>query len=256
MTVIQALVLFISAMLAGAINAVAGGGTLLTFPALVWSGLEDRIANATSTVALWPGSIGGLWGYRRELPGVKHWYILLLPSFVGGIAGASLLLATPAGLFRQVAPLLILAATCLFMAQGPLARLLSQHKLSGPPPRSVIGLVLLFQLAIAAYGGYFGAGIGILMLAVFSLLRIDSVHQMNGLKTLLAACINGIAASCFIVAGAANWPRALVMIAGSVVGGYGGASLARRLGQKTVRAIVVSIGFVITAAMLYRQMHG
>jgi hypothetical protein len=254
MTVTQAIVLFVAATLAGAINAVAGGGTLVTFPALVWSGLEDRIANATSTVALWPGSVGGMWGYRRELRGLKRWTILLVPSFLGGVAGAWLLLATPAATFRMIVPYLILTATCLFMLQGAIARLFVKRELSGTPSAWTVGLVMLLQLAIATYGSYFGAGIGILMLAVLSFLRIESVHELNGLKTLLAACINGVAATCFVCAGAADWPRAVVMTAGSIIGGYSGASVARRLGQKPVRALVIAIGLSIAGTMLYRQL--
>jgi uncharacterized membrane protein YfcA len=253
MTTIDAIVLFVAALAAGAINAVAGGGTLLTFPALVWSGLEDRMANATSTVALWPGSIAGMWGYRRELHGARRWIILLVPSVLGGIAGASLLLATPAAVFRLIVPYLILSATVLFMLQGTIARFVAKRDATGSAPTSVIALVIVLQAAIATYGGYFGAGIGILMLAVLSLLRIESVHQLNALKTLLASFINGIAAACFVYHGAANWPRALVMIVGSIVGGYGGASVARQLGQETVRAIVVAIGLCIAAVMLVRQ---
>jgi uncharacterized membrane protein YfcA len=253
MTALQGVVLFVAATLAGAINAVAGGGTLVTFPALVWSGLEERIANATSTVSLWPGSIGGMWGYRRELRGTTWWIVLLLPSLLGGTAGALLLLATPASAFRAIVPYLVLSATCLFMLQGTLSRLRTKRASPSSPSAITIGVVIILQAAIATYGGYFGAGIGILMLAVLSLLQIESVHELNGVKTLLAACINGIAAACFVYAGAVNWPRALIMIAGSITGGYGGASIARQLGQKTVRAVVVAIGFCITAWMLYRQ---
>jgi hypothetical protein len=253
MTVTHVIVLFSSAVFAGAINAVAGGGTLLTFPALVWSGLEDRIANATSTVALWPGSIGGMWGYRRELRETRRWVFLLVPSLMGGIAGAWLLLATPAATFRIIVPYLILTATCLFMLQRTISRLVTKRESSGPPSPAMVCLVVILQALIATYGGYFGAGIGILMLAVLSLLRIESVHELNGLKTLLATATNGIAALCFVYNGAADWPRALVMIAGSIAGGYGGASVARRLGQQTVRAIVIVIGLCITARLLVRQ---
>jgi uncharacterized membrane protein YfcA len=253
MTATQCGVLFTAAMLAGAINAVAGGGTLITFPRLVWSGLEERVANATSTVALWPGSMGGMWGYRRELRRLRPWLILLVPSFLGGIAGARLMLATPAETFRRLVPFLILTATGLFMLQGTVSRLLRREKVVGRPSLWIMGIVALLQLAIATYGGYFGAGIGILMLAVMSLLGIEDVHEMNGLKTVLATCINGVAALCFVWAGSVDWPRAMVMIAGSVAGGYGGATVARRLGQRPVRGIVVAIGLCIAGRMLWRQ---
>jgi uncharacterized membrane protein YfcA len=256
MTVTQAAVLFSAALLAGAINAVAGGGTLVTFPALVWSGLEVRIANATSTVALWPGSISGMWGYRRELRKLRPWYILLVPSFLGGIAGARLMLATPAEIFRMLVPYLILAATVLFMLQGPIARMFLNPEMRRSPSPLLITIVMALQFGIATYGGYFGAGIGILMLALMSLLGIESVHELNALKTLLATCINGVAAACFVWAGAADWGRAVVMVAGSILGGYGGATIARKFGQKPVRAIVIVIGFSIAGRMLWRQFAG
>jgi uncharacterized membrane protein YfcA len=252
MTIVQGAVLFLAAMLAGAINAVAGGGTLVTFPALVWTGLDVRIANSTSTVALWPGSIGGMWGYRSELRGLGRWLVLLVPSLIGGISGAWLLLATPAATFQRIVPYLILSATALFMFQGAISRRLLKRASNAPPTPSVIAAVVILQTLIATYGGYFGAGIGILMLAVLSLLGIESVHQLNGLKTLLAACINGVAASYFVWSGAVDWPRALVMIAGSISGGYGGARFARRLGQTTIRTVVVAIGISIALVMLWR----
>ena len=253
MTVIQGVVLFVAAATAGAINAVAGGGTMVTFPTLVWSGLVEKLANTTSSVALWPGSIGGMWGFRRELRGGGRWLYLLVPSFAGGVAGAVLLLFTPPEIFRLIIPYLILFATMLFMLQDPIMHAFQLRGGTGAPSRALVSSVFLFQLAIAVYGAYFGAGIGILMLSALSLLRIGDIHLMNALKTLFAACINGMAAAFFIVTSQVDWPRALVMLAGSLVGGYGGANFARRLGQRTVRWIVICIGFVITGVMLYRQ---
>lgn len=253
MTVTQGVILFVAAALAGAINAVAGGGTMVTFPTLVWSGLVEKLANTTSAVALWPGSIGGMWGFRRELRGGGRWLFLLVPSFVGGGAGAVLLLFTPPEIFRHIIPYLILFATMLFMIQEPITHALQLRGVTGTPSRTLVSSVFLFQLAIAVYGAYFGAGIGILMLSALSLLRIGDIHLMNALKTLFATCINGMGAVFFIATSQVDWPRALVMLAGSLVGGYGGASFARRLGQRTVRWIVIGIGFVITGVMLYRQ---
>jgi uncharacterized protein len=164
-----------------------------------------------------------------------------------------LLLFTPPEIFRLIIPYLILFATLLFMLQEPIRHAMQLRGLTGTPSRTLLSSVFLFQLAIAVYGAYFGAGIGILMLSALSLLRIGDIHLMNALKTLFAACINGMAAIFFIVSGQVDWPRALVMLVGSLVGGYGGASFARRLGQRTVRWIVIGIGFVITGVMLYRQ---
>ncbi len=253
MPVSQGIVLFTAAALAGAINAVAGGGTLVTFPALVWAGLPDKLANATSTVALWPGSVGGMWGYRRELSGAGRWMILVAPSLVGSAAGAQLLLATSAETFRAIVPYLILFATALFMLQGPISRLIKRDSASSSPATWMIAIVALLQAAIAVYGGYFGAGIGILMLLNLSLLRIENIHQMNGLKSLLAACINVVAAANFIVAGTVDWPNAMVMVVGAILGGYGGATVARTLGQTTVRWLVVCIGLSIAAFKMYEQ---
>ena len=255
-------VLFGAAALAGAINAVAGGGTLVTFPALVWTGLLEKIANATSTVALWPGSIGGLWGYRRELHDCPRWmFLLVVPSVLGGVSGAWLLLGTRSETFRAIVPYLILFATLLFLLQEPIAsayRSRLEQPASGAdrrPAAWVIASVFLLQTVIATYGGYFGAGIGILMLSALSLLQIGNIHLMNGLKSMLATCINGVAAVCFIYSGIIDdWTKAVVMIFGAIAGGYGGARVARTLGQRTVRGIVVMIGLTIASVMLYRQL--
>jgi hypothetical protein len=251
-------VLFGAAALAGAINAVAGGGTLVTFPALVWSGLLEKIANATSTVALWPGSMGGLWGYRRELHSCPRWmFLLVVPSVVGGVTGAWLLLGTRSETFGAIVPYLILFATLLFLLQEPIVSAY-RSRLEQPPSDAdrrpagwAIVSVFLLQTVIAIYGGYFGAGIGILMLSTLSLLRIGNIHLMNGLKSLLAMCINGVAAGCFIYSGIIDdWTKAGAMIVGAVTGGYGGARVARALGQRAVRRAVVCIGFAIAARML------
>ncbi len=255
MPVSQGIVLFAASAIAGAINAVAGGGTLVSFPALVWAGLPDKLANATSTVALWPGSVGGMWGYRRELAGAGRWMILIVPSVLGSAAGARLLLATSAETFRAIVPYLILFATALFMLQGPIGRLVKREAASDRPPTWLLAIVVVLQSVIAVYGGYFGAGIGILMLSNLSLLRIENIHQMNGLKSLLAACINVVAAANFILAGTVDWPKALVMVVGAIMGGYGGATIARTLGQTTVRWIVACIGLSIATFKLYEQIR-
>ena len=255
MTAPQGLVLFVAAALAGAINAVAGGGTPVTFPALLWAIGDAKLANATSTLALWPGSLGGMWGYRRELRRCEPWMlVLLVPSVLGGVAGARLLLSTAPETFRAIVPYLILFATILFTLQGQFGRLLRIQEAAGPPSGWLILIVAIYQLMIAAYGGYFGAGIGILMLSALSLLRMRDINQMNGLKTLCAACINGVAAGLFAYWQIVDWPKAAVMITGSILGGYSGASVARRLGQRTVRWTVVVIGLAITTVMLYKQL--
>jgi uncharacterized membrane protein YfcA len=239
---------------AGAINSVAGGGTLVSFPVLIWIGLPSITANATSTLGIWTASLGGMWGYRRELQGLtSRSYILIVPSIVGGIIGAFLLRITPTRVFDQLVPLLILFATLLFMLQEPVQRLIkrggSEHADSG----SWVAGAIVFQFFVALYGGYFGAGIGILMLAALGILGYTDIHQMNGLKNLLALFINGVAALYFAAMGMVAWPWALMMAAGAIAGGYGGAGVARRIGPKGVRRVVIIVGFSIALSLLIRR---
>jgi hypothetical protein len=268
----QYLVLFLAAAVAGAVNSVAGGGTLLTFPSLIWIGrLTEIIANATSTVALWPGQLSSLWGYRKELgPSQKAVAILAVPSFLGGLAGAGLLLKTSNETFRAMVPYLILAATLLFMAQEPLARWQRRRaeraasdegdnpaalELGSPAaawPAGRWAAVILFQLFVAVYGGYFGAGIGILMLAALGFLGFTNIHRMNAIKNINGMCINAVAAVMFIVNGLVDWRLASLMAAGAILGGYAGAGTAQRIGQKNVRRIVVLIGFSLTISLFVR----
>ena len=248
------LVVFVAAFVAGAINSVAGGGTLLSFPALIWVGLPSTIANATSTVAIWPGTLGGLWGYRRDLGGLpSHTYLLIFPSLLGGIIGAVLLEMTPTAVFDRLIPLLILFATVLFMLQEPVQRLIKTTGGSHAESRSWLIGALLFQFVVSLYGGYFGAGIGILMLAAFGIMGFTDIHQMNGLKAFLALCINGVAALYFIWNGMVSWPHALVMAVGAIVGGIWGAGVARRIGPKGVRRIVIAVGFTMALSLLLRR---
>ncbi|MGE0446667.1 MAG: sulfite exporter TauE/SafE family protein [Vicinamibacterales bacterium] len=246
------LIAFAAAFVAGAVNSVAGGGSLVSFPTLVWLGLPSITANATNTVAVWPGSLGSMWGYRRELRDTEpRMYALIGPSLVGGIAGALLLRITPGRLFDQIVPLLILFATFLFMAQEPVQRWFNRATPGHHGARWLAG-GMLFQLLVGVYGGYFGAGIGILMLAALSIMGHDDIHQMNGFKNMLAVFVNGIAAIYFIWAGMVSWPDAIVMAVGAVLGGVGGADVARRLGRVAVRRIVIAIGFGMAAALMVR----
>jgi len=253
-SLLQVLVLFAAAFVAGAINSVAGGGTLITFPALIWLGLDPKIANATSTVALWPGLIGGLWGYRRELGKTRT---LLVPlgaaSVLGGAVGGVLLILTPSDIFARLVPFLILFATLLFVLQEPVSRRL---RLGGMAPADARGGwwagAILFQFASAIYGGYFGAGNGILMLAAMGLLGISDIHSANGLKNFLGISLNLAAIIAFCVSGLVVWPHALVMAGGAICGGYFGARAARRLGRTFARRAVVTIGLVIGLVMLWR----
>ena len=240
---------------AGLINWVAGGGTLVTFPALVFLGLPPVTANATSTVAIWPGSLGGMWGYRSDMRAAERRMLFLIaPSLLGGIAGALLLQLTPAPTFKVLVPYLILFATVLFMLNEPLQRWLKSLS-KGEPHNTRTWLLWagLFQLLVAIYGGYFGAGIGILMLASLGILGLTDIHQMNGLKNLFALCINGVAALYFIWARMVYWPDVLVMAVAAVVGGYGGAGIARRIGRTVVRRIVIAIGFGMALSLFFKR---
>ena len=252
---LQLILVTLAAAAGGAINSIAGGGTLLTFPALIALGIPPIIANATSTVALWPGAVGSLWGYRSELAGARAWAIrFAIPSLAGGLAGAFLLLRTPADRFDAVVPWLVIGATGLFIAQGPISRWLASrrarmnHGASQPPAAPDPGLrnpslgFLFLQLLVGIYGGYFGAGIGILMLASLGLMGFTNIHQMNGLKNWGGMCMNLVAALAFAVSGLVDWPVAGAMAAGATAGGYAGSRVAQRVPQARVRTAIIVIG--------------
>ncbi len=252
MNIWQEIVIFAAAFMAGMINSVAGGGTLLSFPALIWLGRDPIIANATSTVALWPGSFGGLIGFRRELRSSKRWALWLgLPSLVGGALGAFLLLHTSSGTFSRIVPYLILGATALLAAQEQVTKRLQLTSHEQPSRAWWIG-AFFFQFLVGIYGGYFGAGIGILMLAALGLLGMTDIHEMNGLKNLFALFINGVAALYFILSGAVIWIDVLVMAIAAITGGYFGAGIARRMGRRFVRRVVIFIGLAMAVSLFFR----
>jgi uncharacterized membrane protein YfcA len=244
MTLIDAVLLFLAAAVAGGINSVAGGGSVLSFPALVFTGVAPIPANATSTIALWPGSVASVGAYRDRMPSDRRLMIpLVLISALGGILGALLLLKTPEQTFLDVIPYLFATATLLFafgkrLTSGFAHLFKSEGRISVP----LIAAASIAQLAIAVYGGFFGGGIGILMLAVFQMIHMEDIHAMNGLKTLLAAAINGVAVVTFILAGIVRWPQAAVMIAGAMLGGYGGAHYAQKVDHRVIRSAVIAVG--------------
>ena len=256
---VQIMVLLAAAFAAGMINSVAGGGTLLTFPALIALGLDPKVANATSTVALLPALVGGLFGYRRELAGTRDLFLRLgLASVIGGGIGAWLLIRTPSQTFAHLVPFLILFATVLFMLQEPINRLVRVGELK--PDDEKRGRwwagAMLFQFCSAIYGGYFGAGNGILMLAALGLLGLTDIHRANGLKNFLGITLNFIAILFFAAAGLVDWRIALLMMTGAVAGGYFGATAARRVGRAIVRRAIVCIGLAIGVYMLWRTFAG
>ncbi|MBC8030605.1 MAG: sulfite exporter TauE/SafE family protein [Pyrinomonadaceae bacterium] len=247
------LLLVAAAFTAGIINAIAGGGTLITFPVLIWLGLDPKVANATSTVALWPGLFGGLFGYRRELENSSAVLLRLgLTSVVGGAIGAWLLIWTPSPTFARLVPFLILFATLLFMAQGPINRWLRLQSITGVPKASWWLGAIVFQFFSAMYGGYFGAGNGIMMLAALGLLGMQDINRANGIKNFLGICINSIAVLSFAITGLVIWPAALLMAVAALIGGYVGAHVAVRVQQSVIRRAIVTIGFVITFVMLWQ----
>lgn len=271
----QGVIIFSAAFAAGMMNSVAGGGTLLTFPALIWMGIDPKAANVTSTIALWPGSLGGMVGYRRELRNSRRFMLWLAPpSVAGGLVGALLLLKTPSSAFAAIVPFLILFATILFAVGEPLVRWLRREnrqiqqaafasastneadQLPGAmdePGRAWWASAIILQFFSAIYGGYFGAGNGIVILAVLGLLGLTDIHQMNGLKNFFVVCINVIASIYFILYGPVHWPVALVMTIGAIAGGYGGAGLARRMGRRFARGAVIFIGLAMTLSLLFRR---
>src|SRR5436190_5774337 len=212
MSLPKILMMFAAAFAAGVINAIAGGGTLLTFPVLIWLGLDAKVSNATRTVALWPGLFGGLLGYRKELENSSTIQLRLgMTSVIGGALGAWLLIWTPSRTFARLVPLLILFATLLFMAQGSINRRLRLQPIVAEPKMSWWLGAIVFQFFSAVYGGYFGAGNGILMLAAMGLLGLHDINRANGIKNFLGICINCIAVLSFALMGLVVWPDALLM---------------------------------------------
>jgi uncharacterized membrane protein YfcA len=247
--------LILAAFAAGAVNAVAGGGTLLTFPALLWAGLSPIAANATSTVALVPGSASAWWGYRSEAPvEPRVMAFMAVPSVVGGVLGTLLVLWIGDEAFGEAVPWLILGATALFVSSEPIGRWIRGHAGATELTSGSLARIAAFQLLVAIYGGFFGAGIGILMLAALALAGLTDVHRMNALKNLAAVCINGVAALTFALSGRVDWTTAALMALGAVAGGRFGAVAALRVGQKNVRRAVVGIGVAIGLWMLLRPL--
>jgi uncharacterized membrane protein YfcA len=254
MTLSHAILLFVAALLAGAMNSVAGGGSFFSFPALIFTGVPPIPANATNTVAVWPGSVASVFSYWQRLPRSPRVLVpLTLISLIGGTAGAVVLLHTPQATFMHLVPYLFGVATLLFAfgkrLTGKLGRVI---KRSGPPSWPALAGLTLAQFFIAVYGGFFGGGMGILMLAMLEMIQIDDIHAMNGLKALLGTAINGAAVVTFIVAKQVVWPQGILMIIAAVVGGYGGAHYAQKLDPRWVRASVICVGTGMTIYFLWR----
>ncbi len=252
--------LFIAAFFAGTVNSVAGGGSFISFPALLFTGMAPIAANATNTAALWPGTVASTLAYRNAF--TPHARRLILPLFIvgiiGGVLGARVLLITPQNTFLHLIPWLLLAATLLFLFSGPITtwiRKRAGHNPNDgakvPPLLMVAGLAI--ELVVAMYVGYFGAGAGILFLSLLAILGIDDIHAMNGMKTLLVSVVNGVAIVTFVIARVIVWPQALVMLVGAIAGGYGGAHFAQKMSPQHVRWTVIVVGFGMSIYFFIRH---
>lgn len=239
-----------AAFVAGALNAVAGGGSFLTLPALVFVGVPPVVANATGTVALLPGYLAGAWGFREDLappPSLSLRAVVLL-ALVGGSVGAGLLLLTSDSVFQRIVPWLLLVATALF-ALAPQLRAWSGHQGTAPAAwKAALGM-----LAVAAYGGYFNGGLGILLLALLGLLGQTQLNAMNGMKNLVSALLTAIAVGIYAAGGIVQWRLALLMMVAATLGGYGGARVARRLPATVLRWGIVATGLVMAGLFFARQ---
>jgi uncharacterized protein len=244
--------LFFAGALGGAINAVAGGGSFVSFPALLFTGVPPIPANATNTLALWVGTTASGGAYPQKLNISRRVMIpLVLTSILGGLAGAFLLIKTPAQTFLHVLPWLMLGATLLFAFGKHLTGRISAS-ISHDATNAAVAGASLFELLVAVYGGYFGGGIGIMNLAMLSALGMTDIHAMNKLKVILGGVINGVATITFIVTRAIVWPQAIVMTAGSLLGGYSSAHFAQKLPQSWVKSFVILVGTAMTIYFFIR----
>ena len=258
---IEIISLLAAAAAAGAVNAIAGGGTLITFPVLILFGVPPVIANATSTLSLVVGVFGGFFGFRKLIAEIRPWLPAFLPiSLIGGWIGSFLLTHGNSETFSRLVPYLILFATILFMLQGIVRKIVAQKAAdelvaghNDPPTWGMAVLpAVFFQFLVSIYGGYFGAGIGILMLATFGMMGFSNIHRMNALKNLVGGLINVVAAVWFTISGLIDWPRMAVMAAGALAGYYLGATYSQKLPQAAVRTLITVIGLIITAVMFWK----
>jgi hypothetical protein len=247
--------LFAAALVAGVMNAVAGGGSFVTFPALLFTHMPAIPANATNTAAVWPGSVASAFAYRKQLT-AETWRVLwplMAMCFAGALLGARILLHTPPATFVKLIPWLLLCATLLFASSGKITEWTRSKTDGGARSRAWIVGGFAMQLLIAMYVGYFGAGAGILILALLAVMGVGNIHTMNGMKTVLVSVANAVALATFIWAGIVVWPQAILMIAGSLLGGYGGARVAQTMKPLYVRRAVIVIGLTMSVYFFVRS---
>lgn len=253
MTLQSVIFLFCAGALGGALNSVAGGGSFIAFPALLFTGVPPIPANATNTIALWTAAAASGGAYRRRLDMPRRVMVpLLAVSLMGGLAGAVLLLKTPAHTFMRVLPWLTLGATLLFAFGKKLARG-RKSAMGHEASAAALTGATLFQLGVAVYGGYFGGGMGIVMLAMLAALGMTDMHAMNALKSVMGFVINGVAVVAFIVAHAVYWKHGVVMIVGGILGGYLGAHYAQKVPQVWIRMLVVVVGAGMTVYFFWKS---
>jgi uncharacterized membrane protein YfcA len=267
--------LFFAALIAGLLNSVAGGGSFVSFPALLFSGISPIAANATNTVALWPGGMASTLAYRKQFTPEARRLLppLLVTGVIGGVLGARILLRTPQATFMRIIPWLLLGATLTFVVSGRVTAWLRSRAGLAPPgdtanmpndrpgdhpggkkvSRLLMAVGLFLQLVLAVYIGYFGAGVGILTLALLALLGMENIHAMNGVKTVVVCTVNGVAIVTFIWAGIIAWPQALLMLAGASIGGYAGAYYAQKMHPQHVRWLVIVVGFAMSLYFFVRH---
>lgn len=246
------LLLLGAGFLAGTMNAVAGGGTFVALPAMIFTGVPSNVANASCTVALTPALLASSWAYRedaRPIDGVSV-PVFLAISVVGGLIGAMLLIWTPTSTFDRMIPWLLLVATVAFTFGGKIGGWLKA--------RYTIDRKAMFavQMVLSIYGGYFGGGVGIMMLAAWSLLLHADVRVLNPIRTLLVACCNAAAVVCFVIARQVSWPETLAVLVGALGGGYGGARIARKLPLPAQRGAVIAIASLMTVVFFVRAFKG
>jgi uncharacterized protein len=247
LTIEIAIFLFFAGVLGGVLNAVAGGGSFVLFPALWHSGVPPVPANATNTVALWVGVTASGGAYRSRLNISRRVMVpLIVTSIAGGLAGAFLLLKTPAHTFMKVLPWLMFGATLLFTFGKKLTGRFSGG-LAHEATSTALAVACIFELVVSVYGGYFGGGVGIMNLAMLAALGMTDIHSMNALKSVLGSVINGVAVVLFVVKGAVYWPQCIVATLGAIVGGYFGAHYAQQLPQSWIRVFVIVVGFSMSA---------